>query len=243
MNNEKRILFYDIELSPVLAWIWECSQQYVNYKQILDIDVKGKKHDKNDIICIGYAWNDNQPAKVLGWGYKERDSKQVIQEFDKLVAEADIIVGKNNIAFDNKYIDTLRMYHGLPNISYPKVQDIEKDIKKNFRLQSNSLDYIAKMLGFKGKKKVTMDDWLDAIFRKNIKGYNKLLDYCKQDVEMTRAIYNKINNYTVSTKCQVCQGTNLKRNGTHTNNFGELYQNYWCNDCTSYAGKTRLQEL
>jgi DNA polymerase elongation subunit (family B) len=86
-------------------------------------------------------------------------------------------------------------------MQYPKIGDIEKDIKKNFKLQSYSLDYVAKMLGFKGKKKVVMDDWLNVIFKLNRRSYNKLIDYCKQDVELTRAIYNKINNYTVRTKC------------------------------------------
>ena len=108
VQRPPRLLFYDIETKPLVAYIWRLGEQVVTHKQL------AKWGDKYDIICISYAWDDGKPAKTLDWGYRAQDSSKVITEFDKLVRQADITIGKNSDRFDVKHINSQRLLQDLP---------------------------------------------------------------------------------------------------------------------------------
>src|ERR1700733_13294123 len=132
-------LFYDIETSLVSAYIWRCGEQVIRHNQLIK---KNGRPPVTDIICITYCFNDGNPAKVLHWGYEEQNSSKIVAEFDKIISQADIVIGKNNGSFDNKHLNTHRLLNpesmGLPNWTQ-KSDDLEKQIRKNFNLQSYSL--------------------------------------------------------------------------------------------------------
>ena len=66
-----------------------------------------------NIICITYCWNDGKPGKALSWDYETQDSSLMIEEFDKIVKQADLVIGQNSDSFDIKHINTQRLMHGL----------------------------------------------------------------------------------------------------------------------------------
>ncbi len=86
-TTKPKILFYDIETRPLLAYIWRLGKQRVGHYQLAD---QGNAYD---IICISYAWDDGKPAKVLHWGYKEQNSSRMIRAFDKIIKKSDITIG------------------------------------------------------------------------------------------------------------------------------------------------------
>lgn len=184
--KKKKILFYDIETTPILAYVWRFGKQRVGPNQVQS------GRPMNDIICITYCWNDDKPAKAIGWGYKEQDSSKVIKEFDKLVEKADVTIGKNNKRFDEKHINTQRLLHGLdplPDwILYS--DDLERHMRRHFALPSYSLDYFSHLLGLGGKISMQFSDWIDIVEQKNRASYTKMLEYGKKDIEDTRAIWN-----------------------------------------------------
>ena len=49
--NKPKILYFDIETSPCVAYVWGCGKQFVGSKQL-------KKERK--IISIGYLFNDQK---------------------------------------------------------------------------------------------------------------------------------------------------------------------------------------
>ena len=57
--NKPKVLVYDIETSPVLAWVWRCGDQVVRHGQ-LHSDL-----DETKIICITYRWMHERKAKAL----------------------------------------------------------------------------------------------------------------------------------------------------------------------------------
>jgi hypothetical protein len=124
-------MVYDIETAPLQAWVWRCGDQYVGHNQL----VKGARSNY-DIICISWAFNDGVPARVLDWGYKEQNSKNLVERFDKIIkAEQDkgtIIFGKNNKKFDDKHVNTQRFLHGLaPMPDWVKyTEDLERQCRK-----------------------------------------------------------------------------------------------------------------
>lgn len=158
MTKQKKpaILFFDCETLPLKARVWQPGKQYVGHKALLP------NYEMWDLICIQYCWNDGKPTKVLRYD-KHGGTKGVIEKFDKLVREADHCIGKNSDRFDIKIINALRMLNGLPGIpGWNKYcDDLEKQMRRYFRLPSQSLDYISKMCGIGGKDKMEMQDWID----------------------------------------------------------------------------------
>ena len=149
-DQSKRILFYDVETKPLQAYIWRLGDQVVRHDQLIS------GHDAYDIICIAYCFNDGKPAKVLHWDYEKQDSSPMLKEFDKVMESADIIIGKNNKAFDDKHLNLLRFVRGhtpLDNL-LAKSDDLQVQAKKFFgkALPSQSLDYISKLVGLGGKR-------------------------------------------------------------------------------------------
>lgn len=155
MSKQPRVLYFDIETLPIKARVWNCGKQFVNHKQLLP------NFEMHDLICIQYCWNDGKDVKVLRYD-KHGGTKGMLEKFDELIKKADHCIGKNSDRFDVKMINALRMLHGLPGIpEWNKYcDDLEKQMRRYFRLPSQSLDYISKMCGIGGKNVMSMDDWI-----------------------------------------------------------------------------------
>lgn len=250
--NKPKILFYDIETAPLKAWVWGCGKQFVSYKQL------DKNHAQYGIICIAYCWNDGKPAKVIDWGYEQQDTKSLIAKFDEIIKQADHTIGKNSNKFDSKMINAARMLNGLPGLPEWMMyrDDLEMQMRKYFRMPSQSLDYLSQQLGLGGKNDMVFQDWIDIV-EKNSNGrkaLKKMKDYNKKDTEDTRDLWNmlsehfdtKFNMATFSdTKCckhADCGSTNLrvydKRLSGKT-----VYNLYRCRDCNRYAGRAPLSKV
>lgn len=241
-----RVLFYDIETTPLRAWIWRLGDQAVRHNQL------DKKYDSYGIICIAYKWNDKTPIKVIHWGYDKQDTGKLIKEFDKIAETADIVIGKNSDRFDVKHLNTQRMIAGLPGLPtwLNSTDDLEMQFRRTFNLPSYSLDYLSKsILNSKGKDKMEFDDWINIVEKKSRKSYNKMLEYCKHDVEDTVKLWNfakthfkpKFNmaTYYQETRCRSCGSDNIKKNGTRIRGK-TTYQMFYCNEHGGYAGEAPM---
>lgn len=153
--KKPKILFYDIETLPLQAYVWGCGEQYIRHNQLLP--------NKNmwGIICITYCWNDGSPVQLLKW-QPSTGEKGLLEEFDKLLDKADHTIGKNSDRFDTKMLNAHRMLAGLPGRpEWTKyADDLEKQMRRYFRLPSQSLDYISAQLGLGGKVKMELADWI-----------------------------------------------------------------------------------
>ncbi len=251
--KQPRILYYDIETSPLKAWIWGCGEQYIRHAQL----EQGFK--MWGIICVTYCWNDGEPAKSIDWGYNKQDTSRVVEKFDRIISQADHTIGKNSDRFDTKMINACRMFAGLPGMpGWTKyTDDLEKQMRRYFRLPSQSLDYISQQLGLGGKIKMEMQDWIDIV-EKNANGkisFDKMIAYGKKDVEDTRFLWDKLaehfdpkfNRATfedngVRCKHADCGSDLLKKDGTRVAG-NTRYQQYFCNTCHRYAGRTPISKV
>ena len=254
MSNQKpKILYYDIETSPLKAWVWGTGEQYISYNQ-LDKDFK-----MWGIICVTYCWNDGKPAKSIDWGYEEQDTAKVVKEFDEIIKQADLTIGKNSDRFDTKMINACRMFAGLPGLpQWTKyTDDLEKQMRRYFRMPSQSLDYISQQLGLGGKIKMEMQDWIDIV-EKNDKGktsLKKMIKYGLKDTEDTRFLWDKLSEHFDSKwnqstfegvklicKHADCGSSDLKKDGTRVAGKTK-YQHYTCKACGRYAGRCPLSKV
>lgn len=254
MSNKKpKILWYDLETSPLQAWVWGCGKQYVGHKQLV------KQMSRYGIICVTYCWNDGKSAKSIDWGYEEQNTAKLVAEFDQIIKQADVVIGKNSDRFDNKMLNAQRMLHGLPGMpAWTKyTDDLEKQMRKHFRLPSHALDYISAQLGYGGKIKMEFQDWIDIV-EKNPNGkkaFDKMIKYGKKDVADTRALWLQLEehfepkfnvglwkhkgNYIA---CKRCGSTAVKRNGYDIPKSTGLarYCEFTCLSCGKYAGRIAL---
>ncbi len=152
-----KILFYDIETGLLRFAGFHCGKQVVRHNQLLP------GFSRTQILTIQYCYNDGEPAKVLVYDYKNNSCKDIIEQFDALIKDADIVIGKNSNRFDNKHLNSQRLWNGLPSmpdwIRY--TEDLETQMRKYFYLPSYSLDYFSKEMGIGGKIKMEFDDWVD----------------------------------------------------------------------------------
>lgn len=239
------ILFFDMETAPYLAYIWALGKQVLRHHQL------HKEHCQPRIICITYCWNDNKPAKCIDWGYDEQNTKKVVQEFDEIVRQADYVIGKNNLRFDNKMLNAARLLNGLE--AFPEwtryTDDLEQQMRRYFRLPSHSLDYISDQLGLGGKIKMEMQDWIDIVEKtpNGQKSLNKMIKYGKKDVIDTRKLWYicsrhfepKFNMGAYLDRklaCKNCGSYNVAVNKTCRVGGSVRYREYICNDCSKQRG-------
>lgn len=251
MVVKPKILFYDCETKPLKAYIWQLGTQFVGHKQL------DKDFCQWGIICITYCWNDGKPAKVIDWGYEEQNTGKVVEEFDKIIKQADYTIGKNNIRFDEKMINAARMLNGLPGfpqwVKYS--EDLERNMRRYFRLPSQSLDYISGQLGLGGKIKMEFQDWIDIVEKNEngLKSFNKMLKYGKKDVVDTRTLWNKLSEHfdtkinlgawnNIKLACKHCASENLWRDGVKCYG-GSRWQEFQCKDCGRYAGRAPISPI
>jgi len=245
--NEKKpkVLFFDIETSPLLIYVWRLGEQVIYPHQI------AKQGSAYKIICISYAWDDGKPVKTIDWGFKEQDTAKVVREFDKIIKQADVAIGKNSARFDEKHINAQRFLQNLPPLPQwtQYTDDLEKQMRKHFIFPSYSLDYISKELGLGGKMKMEFSDWIDIVEKKNEKSFQKMLSYNRKDVADTRTIWNKIKphvkprfsqaTYYGDFRCTHCGGQDLKKNGIRYSGK-TAYQEFFCRTHGGYAGRAPI---
>lgn len=151
---------------------------------------------KGRILCIGIAINNSEPAVIVG-----KTEEQIIKSLDKVIGKYRRI---NWIGFYVKF-DLLWIYQRA--IKY-RCKNIIESINTN-RYEGNiidiihlmggcidykyriSLDKTLKFLGLESSKK-GIDGSLVFQFWKEEK-IDEILNYCKDDVKVTRDIYNWIN--------------------------------------------------
>jgi len=253
VNKKPKILFYDIETAPLKAWVWSCGKQVVRHTQL------DKHHSRYGIICITYCWNDSGPVQCIDWGYEDQNTEYVVEQFDKLIRQADHTIGKNSDRFDTKMINAARMFAGLPGMpEWTKyTDDLEVQMRRYFRMPSQSLDYISQQLGLGGKVKMEMQDWVDIV-EKNENGKNalaKMIKYGKKDTADTRTIWNKLSehfdarwnqatfmNMNLICKHADCGSKRLVKNGIRV--AGKTrYQRFVCGACGRYAGRCSVSKV
>lgn len=188
MCKKPKILFYDIETSLSKALLFSLGKQVIRHSQLMPLNQSTR------IITIQYCYNDDEAGKaiILDPVNDEKYSKQ-LEKFDALIQEADVVIGKNNKRFDDKHLNTQRLFNskstGMPEWTRHKSDDLESHMRRNFNLLSYSLDYISNMLGLGGKHSMGFTDWT------NIHVYYEYLNLkanCgKIPAKLAKKLYNK----------------------------------------------------
>lgn len=246
-DNQPKVLIYDIEVTPVLAWIWRCGEQYVGHHQLHE------ELNMTKVICITYRWLHEKKSKALVFDIGTLDDHDIIQTFDSIIQKADVIIGKNSDRFDNKHLNFRRMMHGLPAITdwIKRTDDLEKQMRRHFNMQSFSLDYFSKITGSDGKIKMNLQDWIDIVYRHDTKALNKMVKYGLKDVDDTAELVLKVWPYVTpkanmaaikhTHACVNCGAKGILNAGPRVHGGSDV-MTFWCPSHGGYAGRATIKK-
>lgn len=234
-----KILFYDIETAPGLAYIWRAKTEYVN----MDMTI-------HETFMLGWSakWAEEDKmfsAVLTGDEARAQDDNRVVLELADLIREADIIVAHNIDQFDLPMLNNRVMLLGQEPLPPIKTIDTKKLAWRSFRLLHNKLDYLAQELGL-GEKIHTEFSWWAACYRGDEDALAMMQEYNVHDVRLLEGIFWRIYPYvrglprlveaTVQGEliCQYCGSGDVQRRGKVTN-AATTNQRYQCNTCRRYS--------
>lgn len=185
-NKPRKRLYFDIEVSANVVYAWHIGNK---------VDIRPDAIIKERaVICVCYKWEGQDKVYSLQWN--KGDDSEMLAKFAKIIDSADEVVTQNGDNFDIKWLRTRCIYHGI-SIS-PKFNSIDtlKMARGGFKFNSNKLDYMGQYLGLGKKIKTDYDLWKDITLNNSKEAMNKMVEYCKQDVNLLEKVYKKLQNFS-----------------------------------------------
>lgn len=228
-------LFYDIETSPNIGLFWQPSYKaVVTYDNIIQ---------ERAVICICYKWEGE--SEVFGMWWDNGCDKQLLVDFMNVMDLADECVAHNGDNFDEKWIRTRCLKHRIPCSPKWNSLDTLKKARTHFRFNSNRLDYIGQFLTDGGKMETSYGLWKDILLKNCEDSLNKMVEYCKRDVELLEEVYHIMRPYInhnthaavsvgyMKWECPNCAG-DMSLRKTRTTKMGTIRRQLKCGDCGTY---------
>lgn len=239
-----KILIIDIETAPKLAYVWRFFKENIGAKQV-------KEH--GHIMSFAAKWLGSDD--IYYYENRKADDLPIVRELWKFLDEADIIVAHNGDRFDLPQICSRLLVHGYHPPSPYKTVDTCRVARKEFGFPSNSLEYLAKVLGCTEKKAHKnfpgFELWLECL-RQNDAAWEEMKEYNIQDIDTLEEIYLKMRPYIRNhpnvgvfsgeedCMCPKCGSTRIHWRGYAYTNVGK-YPRFQCQDCGGW-GRGRYTE-
>jgi hypothetical protein len=239
MSDGPKVLVFDIETAPILAYSWDIWEQNIALNQIV-----------KDWCVISWAakWLSDPPEKIMYQDQRNaktvRDDKALIKGMWRLLDEADIVVTQNGKKFDTRKLNARFIIHGLkPPASYRHFDTYQVG-KRLFAFTSHKLQYMAEVLGVEFQKlshpKFPGQELWNECLKGNLEAWKEMETYNKHDVLATEGVYNKIQAWDGSINFNVyrddvaivcnCGHPSMHRIGYAYTTTGK-FQRFRCNKC------------
>lgn len=188
--KKPKVLYFDLENSLMQAYTFN----------IWNTNIGGNRINKHShLLSNSWAFDDEevQGIRLTPEQVKNSDDLLVVVDMIKAIEQADILVSYNGISFDKRVLNTRALYHGLPPIRWGKHYDVMREIKKNFKFPSNSMDNVSKYLGIEGKNTSNHRMLWERCFEwwhhdSCEEALNQMLVYGKQDIVVLRNLHKRI---------------------------------------------------
>lgn len=240
-----KVLVFDIETAPMLAYIWARYDQNIGTNQI-----------KTDWYVIAWAakWLNDPESKVIYRDQKNakniEDDSRILKPLWNLLNEADIVITQNGKNFDDKKLNARFILNDMKPPSPYRHWDTYQVIRRVAKFTSNSLEYLTDKLCVKYKKSIHkefpgMELWKQCLAGNN-KAWEEMRRYNIHDVLSTEELYLKVRAWAPETapaihhvdkigiKCKTCGKNDLRKHGFRFTRTGRR-QRYLCYSCGSHA--------
>lgn len=243
MPNQPKVLFIDIENSPILADVWGLWKNNVGLNQI-----------RQNGYIMSYA------AKFLGTetiyhsdlsGYKTE--KDLLKEMADLIGQADIVVAQNGDKHDLPWIRTRMVKNRMKPLAPVKQVDTLKIAKRMFMFHSNKLEFLADFLGvgrkLKHEKFPGHELWTECM-KGNKAAWREMKKYNIHDVVLLEDVYLALRPWALGNPnfavyngeevCPKCGHKHLQKRGFAYTGVSK-FQRYRCTSCGGWSrGRVNL---
>jgi RNase P subunit RPR2 len=234
-----KILHIDIETAPTNVYTWSLWPKYVSPS---DVQQAGYT------LCWAAMWEGERTVT-----YRRSTEADWLDLVWELLDEADAVVHYNGTKFDIPVLFREFVQAGKVPPSHFHQIDLLKTVRKQFKFESNKLDYVCQQLGIGAKTQHKgMSLWYGCMDGQAA-SWKKMEQYNKQDVKLLRKLYKKllpwIHNHpnvgmykeTHRPTCDHCGSTNVVKKGNQFNTKTQSYARYKCSSCGTPL-RSRLRE-
>lgn len=244
--RKARVLLYDIETAPNLAYVWgKYEQDVIAYEE------------QWYMLCFAYKWLGERKTHIVALPdfplYKKDPTNdyEVIKKLHELFDEADVIIAHNGDSFDQKKSHARMLVHGMAPPSPYRQIDTRKVARKYFNFNSNKLNDLGELLKV-GVKAETggFKLWLGCM--NGVKAaWSTMKKYNKQDVVLLEQVYLKMRGWIHPhpamnlmedrlDACPNCGHNVLIKRGTYYNKVSKI-QVWQCKGCGAHP-RSRVVE-
>lgn len=230
-----KILAVDIETAPHRVYAWGLFGQNIAINQI---------EEPGYTLCWAAKWLGKKP--VLFSSIHDDGSSKMVKKVWELINEADVVLHYNGAKFDMPTLNQEFVAAGLPPPAPYQQIDLYQVVKRQFRMASNKLDFVARQLGFAGKvEHKGMELWRGCMAGEPA-SWRIMERYNKRDVALLELVYTELQpwipnhpNHALYSEggqptCSNCGGHRLARQGfAYTKTL--RYQRYRCRDCGTWT--------
>ncbi len=185
--TEPRVLFMDIETTPLTSYTWGTYKQNV-------IEVKEEWH----ILSIAWKWLGARSVQVCALPDFEDYELDTTSDFNVLsvfadhLDEADVVVAHNAAKFDVPKLNARMAYWQMDPPSPYHVVDTLTMARREFSFTSNRLDALCDHLGLGRKMRHQgFDLWKDCMAG-DPKAWRTMKRYNRHDVVLLEALYERL---------------------------------------------------
>jgi uncharacterized protein YprB with RNaseH-like and TPR domain len=246
----KKILVFDIETAPLLAYVWGTRDENIGVNQI---------HKDWYVIAWAAKWLGDPPSKVIYFDQRNakdiENDREILKPLWKLLDEADIVVTQNGKNFDSPKLNARFIIHGMRPPSPYQHLDTYQIVRYAAKFTSNKLEYLTEKLCKKYKKLAHkkfpgFELWKECL-KGNLRAWNEMRRYNKHDVLATEELYTKIQAWVPrnaaqvypvgksNAQCGVCGAVGLMRARGYTYTSVSRYRKYVCKACGKWTNGRR----
>jgi hypothetical protein len=109
---------------------------------------------------------------------------------------SDCVTPKDVDGYDVKRSNTRFLLNGIEPVVGKKTIDTLKIARSKFKFESNKLDYISQVLGFRPKDAIHNSDWIEIVTTGSEKTLRKVLKYNKGDVKSGKDVLERLMKYS-----------------------------------------------
>jgi hypothetical protein len=251
-----RVLVYDIETRPMCSLHWAARDQNMTPEQVLD---------PGGVLCWSARWLDEKRIRYAGDHHDGHEA--MVHGIYELLDAAEIVIGYNQVAFDDRRVNDEFKRLGLPAPSPVKSIDLLRAVRARFGYPIKKLQSVGVELGV--GRKVPHTGW--AMWKACIlnedgapyfgpvpvgggdkRSWDLMRRYCKGDVQLTTDVYWALRDggwiknhphmgmYANGNRdgCPVCGSDDLEPNGTTVANT-QVYGKLRCRQCGANARTAR----
>jgi predicted RNA-binding Zn-ribbon protein involved in translation (DUF1610 family) len=233
LSENIRVLVFDIETLPIVAYTWGTWNVNINKEQIIKdwAVLSWSAKWLNDIHMITDCLT---PQEAL-----DRDDKRITQSLWNLLDKANVVIVQNGRKFDIPKMNARFWKYEFPQPSSYKVIDTCDAAKRAFGMTYNSLDYLGEYLRIGRKIKTEFQLWVDCDLGDK-KAIKIMQEYNEGDVLLLEDVYNKMKAWIpghpkftlydkMFDKCPVCFGE-YEEIGVYSATQKQ-YKEYRCLEC------------